>query len=83
MDRPLDTSAEARRRQLAIYRSMTPSQRLQLAATMSDEVQAIAESGIRHRHPESTAVERAAELAGILRHAGETAARHSQTARDP
>ena len=31
---------------------MTPGQRLALAAEMSDEIRAVTESGIRHRHPE-------------------------------
>jgi len=31
---------------------MTPERRLALAAEMIDEIRAIAESGIRHRHPE-------------------------------
>lgn len=30
---------------------MTPEQRLAVAAEMSDEIRAVAESGIRHRHP--------------------------------
>ena len=30
---------------------MTPEQRLAVAAEMSDEIRAVAESGIRQRHP--------------------------------
>jgi hypothetical protein len=67
MRRPPDTSADARERQIAIYRSMSPSQRLALAASMTDEVRAIAEAGIRRRHPDWTPAQRAAELSAILR----------------
>jgi len=49
---PLDTSATARERQSEAFRRMTPEQRLAVAAEMSDEIRAIAESGIRGRHPD-------------------------------
>lgn len=66
MPRPLDTSIDAYRRQLDAYRSMGPAERLRLAAEMSAEVRAIAESGIRRRHPDWSPEARAAELARIL-----------------
>jgi hypothetical protein len=63
---PHDTSADAHRRQLDAYRSMTPAERLRLAAEFSAEVRALTESGIRQRHPDWSSDERAAELARIL-----------------
>ena len=47
----LDTSAAALERQREAFRRMTPGQRLAAAAEMSDEIRAVAESGIRRRHP--------------------------------
>jgi hypothetical protein len=38
--------------QVRAYRAMTPSERVYVAAVMSDEGIAIAESGIRSRHPD-------------------------------
>jgi len=66
MPRPLDTSIDAYRRQVDAYRSMTPAERLRLAAEMSADVRALAESGIRRRHPDWSPDARAAELARIL-----------------
>jgi hypothetical protein len=48
----LDTSAAALERQREAFRRMTPEQRLAAAAEMSDEIRAVAESGIRGRHPD-------------------------------
>jgi hypothetical protein len=48
----LDTSITARERQRETFRRMTPEQRLAVAAEMSDEIRAVAESGIRQRHPD-------------------------------
>ena len=66
MSRPLDTSIDAYRRQVDAYRSMEPAERLRLAAEMSADVRALADSGIRRRHPDWTPDARAAELARIL-----------------
>ena len=44
MSRPLDTSIDAYRRQMDAYRSMEPAERLRLAAEMSADVRALAES---------------------------------------
>ena len=49
---PLDTSTTALERQRETFRRMTPEQRLALVAEMSDGIRAVAESGIRHRHPD-------------------------------
>jgi hypothetical protein len=67
MRRPIDTSAEARERQLDTYRAMTPQDRLRLADRMSAEVRSLARSGIRARrsgNPSEEEVED--ELARIL-----------------
>jgi len=49
MVRPIDTSIEARARQLEAYRALRPSDRLRLADEMSEEVRSLARSGIRAR----------------------------------
>lgn len=66
MARPRDTSAAAFERQLATYRAMTPGERLDIAATMSDEIRVLAEAGIRGRHPAYTDPQVADALALIL-----------------
>jgi len=45
---------------------MTPEQRLAVAAEMSDEIRAVAESGIRQRHPDYSDDEIRAALVVIL-----------------
>jgi hypothetical protein len=75
MRRPIDTSVEARARQLEAYRAMRPEDRLRLADQMSSEVRSLARSGIRARHrgnPTEGEVE--AELARILLDADDAAA---------
>jgi hypothetical protein len=67
MRHPIDTSVEARKRQLEAYRAMTPDARLRLADQMSAEIRSLARSGIRARNStdvSETAVD--AELARIL-----------------
>ena len=49
---PRDTTDEARDVQIAAYRAMTPSRRVEIALQLSDDVRAISRSGIRKRHPE-------------------------------
>jgi hypothetical protein len=49
MRRRLDTSLEARERQLAAYRLTAPEMRLRLAAEMSADVRALTAAGIRGR----------------------------------
>jgi len=63
---PLDTSTTALERQRETFRRMTPGQRLALAAEMSDEIRAVTESGIRHRHPDYSDDEIRAALVVIL-----------------
>ena len=67
MLRARDTSEEALERQLGAFRSMTPGQRLAIGATMSDEIRALAEAGIRARHPTYTDALVARALEQILR----------------
>lgn len=67
MSRPLDTSVDARRRQLDAYRSMSPDERLRLADQMSADARSLTRSGIRARHGGDSAEDEVnAELARIL-----------------
>lgn len=74
MVRPIDTSIEARGRQVEAYRAMHPSERLRLADEMTAEVRELARSGIRARlgtDASDAAIE--SELARIL-HGADVAA---------
>jgi hypothetical protein len=51
---PGDTSRIAHERQLEAIRRLSPARRLEIAASMSDEVRALAEAGVRSRRPELT-----------------------------
>ncbi len=62
MDIP-DHVKEASERQAAIYRAMTPGQRLQLGQKMNDEMRSLMEAGIHAQHPDWTAEQRRAEVA--------------------
>lgn len=46
-----DTAPEARRRQLAIYRSMSPERKVEIALAMSEEARQLSIDGIRARKP--------------------------------
>lgn len=50
--RSLDTSSEARDRELVIYRRKTPEQRGESALQFCDDAWAITADGIRLRHPD-------------------------------
>ena len=52
--RPADTSKEAYRRQLEVWRNMTSSERLRRTLEMSEFVRECAKSRIRRDHPELT-----------------------------
>ncbi len=67
----LDTSSAALERQRETFRRMTPEQRLAVAAEMSDEIRAVAEAGIRQRHPDYSDAEIRAALVAILLGRGE------------
>ena len=47
-----DTTVEARAVQRQVYRSMGPDARSRVAAGLSARVRALAEGGIRDRHPD-------------------------------
>lgn len=66
MIRPGDTSQDASRRQLEAIRMMTPSERLEIALAMSEEIRHIATAGILDRHPSFTEEEAAAALARLM-----------------
>jgi len=63
---PLDTSVEARRVQVAIWRSMSPAEKAAVVDRLSAEVRALALAGIRQRHPEATDPEQQRYLAVLL-----------------
>lgn len=62
---PHDTTRDSRARQLDAFRRMTPELRVAEAAAMSDEIDAITEAGIRHRHPGYSDMEVRAALIAI------------------
>ncbi len=47
-----DTAPEIRRRQVGIYRRMSPDQRVELAVSLSEDVRLVTLDGIRHRNPD-------------------------------
>ena len=50
--RPLDTSPEAERIQLEIFRKMTPDERLQRGSELSQLSRGLLADGVRYRHPD-------------------------------
>jgi len=50
--RPLDTSPEAERVQIEIFRKMTPERRLRVAAELRQLVRKSLAEGVRMRHPD-------------------------------
>jgi hypothetical protein len=76
---PKDTSADAWARQIAGIRAMTPQERLHLAASMSDDLRALARDGIRSRHPALSPTEIEAALEDLL--LGASVARMARTGR--
>jgi hypothetical protein len=63
---PLDTPLTSLERQREALRRLTPEQRVAAAAEMSDEIRAVTEAGIRHRHPAHTDDEVRAALVAIV-----------------
>lgn len=63
---PADTSVEARRVQVEIWRSMSPTQKAELIDRLSAEIRELALVGIRQRHPEATEQEQQRHLAVLL-----------------
>ncbi|MCP4962729.1 MAG: hypothetical protein GY925_26105 [Actinomycetia bacterium] len=52
-----DTSVEAQRRQLEVYRTMSGPERVQLAIEMAEQTKRITLDGLRTRNPELDEVE--------------------------
>jgi hypothetical protein len=46
-----DTAPEVRRRQLEVYRGMSPARRVELALALSEEIRRVALGGIKQRDP--------------------------------
>ncbi len=61
-----DTSPEAAAIQQAIFRRMTPEQRLRLALEMSESMRDIALAGLRSRRPELSEAELSRELIRLM-----------------
>jgi hypothetical protein len=51
---PADTTLEAARVQIEIFRRMSPGKRLELACQMSNTLRKVVASGVRGRHPDYT-----------------------------
>ena len=73
-----DTSTTAHARQREAFRRMTSGQRVAMAAEMSDEIRAVTEAGIRHRHPAYADDEVRAGLAAIVLGREEAARRRAR-----
>ena len=52
--RPHDTTAEAYRIQIEIYRKMSPQERLRRGIELTELSHRLLAEGVRHRHPEYT-----------------------------
>lgn len=68
MLKPAPTAEIPEDLQAAIYRQMSPAQRLQQAMNMNRSLRALMESGLRATHPHFTALERSEEIARRIRH---------------
>ena len=58
-----DHTADVDARQAAIYRAMTPAQRLSQALSMNRQMRSLMDAGLRSAHPEWTAEQRRREIA--------------------
>lgn len=67
--RSADTTVEARAVQLDAYRALSPTQRVEFAIRLSEDLMAITRSGIRDRHPTFDDAAVTLELHRILGHA--------------
>ena len=56
-------------RQAAIYRAMTPAQRLEQALRMHRQMRSLMDAALRAEHPEWTAEQRHEVIAGRILHA--------------
>jgi hypothetical protein len=64
--RPRDTSSQANERYFEALRRLSPEQRLQVGAQLTEAVRTLTEAGVRSRHPEYTPEQVAAAMADIL-----------------
>lgn len=55
--------SESQARQDAIYRAMTPAQRLEQALRMNRQMRSLMDAGLRARHPEWTEEQRRKKIA--------------------
>ena len=51
---PLDSDTETVRRQVEHWRGMSPAEKLSIVDALNEDVQRLAEAGVRLRHPHST-----------------------------
>ncbi|MFA5056938.1 MAG: hypothetical protein WC485_02390 [Opitutaceae bacterium] len=65
----MDHVRQADERQTAIYRQMTPTQRLQQAVRMNQRMRLLMDAGLRAQHPEWSAAERKRIIAERILHA--------------
>lgn len=80
---PSDTDAKARAAQISVLRRLGPSERVRLAAEMSEDVRRIAFEAEQRRHPELTPAEaRQAVLERIWGEALAAAVRHARAVRE-
>ena len=49
---PADTTPEAFRAQVEIWRRLSPTRRLEMACRMTDSLRELVKAGVRNRHPE-------------------------------
>jgi hypothetical protein len=66
---PSDTTLDAFRAQIKVFRRMSPEMRLEQALTWSQNVWSLSRAGIRDRHPDYS--DREVELASIRLRLGE------------
>jgi hypothetical protein len=62
----LDTSPDIERRQVEIWRHMTPEEKTAIVTSLTQTVINLARAGIRDRYPEASAYERRLRLAVVL-----------------
>jgi hypothetical protein len=62
----LDTSPRQLERYFELLRRLTPAERLRIASATTRRMRAMAEAGIRRRHPEANEAEVRAEMIELL-----------------
>lgn len=66
---PLDPLADVEARQAAIYRAMTPTQRLEQAVRMSRQMRSLMDAALQSEHPDWTPEQRQQTIAHRIQHA--------------